>query len=610
MPPELTTEEKALLEEVRESFEAAEQYLKPFRDSCDHLYSLYRGHQELRANMRRASPPDRDTLLRDAKGTWGAELFIPISFSTIETVLPRAISHRPRMQLTPRDETANANIENMKVLIDQQQEQIDYENRLEETGKSGFIYGLGVQKGPWWEKRYSMKRGLKERLAVDTTTQTMRPTWVETAPERTCTFDDWTAEDIDVADFFWDPFGYDMRSVGWVIHRTWRKTKYVKERIARGDWNTAAAKALEDKDIEGMAGGQKYDEAFEGRMRAAGHTDFKSRGNQLHEVWEFHDGERMITVLDRQIPVLAAGNPAWHGEIPFAVFRPTTAGIKQLHGIGLIEPIEHLQREVNTLRSQRRDNAALKLMQVFAFNDGVIEPGDLKFFPGAAIPVNGEPRDMLYPINVGDIPNSGYQEEANLVADIERTTGISDTVTGAEGGGGQTATGVQLVQAAAGVRIQKQSRRMELELITRQARQAVALNQQRIVSPRPVPVKPAPTPGRLDPAWENRMLGPAELNGQFSIKPLGGSISPDSVAQKRQDAQFKLNLLGQNPNVDQRALLVSVADDLGFPNPEAIMAPEQPSLNPEVLSALKRLGVEDEKLQMAVEAVQQAEQQQ
>jgi uncharacterized phage protein gp47/JayE len=56
-------------------------------------------------------------------------------------------------------------------------------------------------------------------------------------------------------------------------------------------------------------------------------------------------------------------------------------------------------------------------------------------------------------------------------------------VTGADAsqGAAATATGVQLVQAAANVRIQRQTRRLEVELVTRECGQAVALNQQMIV---------------------------------------------------------------------------------------------------------------------------------
>ena len=67
-----------------------------------------------------------------------------------------------------------------------------------------------------------------------------------------------------------------------------------------------------------------------------------------------------------------------------------------------------------------------------------------------AIPVNGDPRDFLFPIPVPELPASSYREEDAIVDDIQRTSGISDPVTGGDVGASETATGVQLVQQAAG----------------------------------------------------------------------------------------------------------------------------------------------------------------
>jgi hypothetical protein len=77
-----------------------------------------------------------------------------------------------------------------------------------------------------------------------------------------------------------------------------------------------------------------------------------------HEVWEFHDGEQVITVLDRQWPVQMAKNPLWHGELPFQVYRPNRIPHRMV-GRGEVEPNEDLQDEINTFRTQRLDNNTL-----------------------------------------------------------------------------------------------------------------------------------------------------------------------------------------------------------------------------------------------------------
>jgi hypothetical protein len=299
-------------------------------------------------------------------------------------------------------------------------------------------------------------------------------------------FDDWTVETIDLADFLWDPFGCKLEegahgSCRFVIHRTRRDTRYVLDRIAKGDWNTAAAQGARRGRREvawPRASGATRSQPAQGRQGSRRTPN----ADGIHEILEFHheDG-RIITVLDKQIPVAMGRSPYRHGQMPFAVFRPATAGIPQLAGHRDHRTDGAAAPRALTLRSQRRDNAALVLAKVWGMDDGAIDINDLQFFPGAVIPTHGMPREAIYPLEVGDIPNSSYNEEDRIKQDIDRTAGISETMTGADtmsGGAAATATGVQLVQNAANVRINRQTRRLEVELVTRETGQAVSLNQQ------------------------------------------------------------------------------------------------------------------------------------
>jgi hypothetical protein len=484
---DLPQPEREALEEVRRKQKASEDYLKPDRDRDNELYAQYRGFKHLKSALNRnPSPPDRDEILRAAKDDWGADLVVPKAFSAVETILPRAVAQRPRFLINPDDEAGIANVGHMRVLVARQAERNAYELEVEETAKSGQIYGLGWQKMLSPAPRKVQRPNLVQRLLLNPQSGAMEPGWVEGPPVVTEESEAWLAMNVDPVDVFYDPHGYDsvnaVDALDYVIHRTWRPTSYVKRLLEQGVWNTEAAKELEPDRLPGSAG-RFYDEAHQDRAEIAGFTARGTTEKDVHEIWEFwsNDG-RLITILDREIPVQISRSPYRHGMLPFAVYRPTTAGRSQLKGIGTIEPMSDLLTELSTLRSQRRDNAALKLAQVFAFSEGAIDLADLQFFPGAAIPVHGEPSDFLYPINVGDIPNSGYQEEDKLKEDLQDVTGLSDTVTGAQLQNSDTATGVQLVQAAANVRIQKQSRRLEVETVARMGRQAVLLNQQRITT--------------------------------------------------------------------------------------------------------------------------------
>jgi hypothetical protein len=573
----LTDDQDALVKRVCDCHSAAEKVHKTYRGKWDHFHGLYRNYTAFKRAYAQATPRDRDEILYTAQQTMGAQLFIPMCFSTVETVLPRAISTRPRMVLTPRNQLGAQNEPNMRVVLDAQQSQIFYELILQDVGKDGFIYGLGVQKTYWKTTTKTIVRQ-QRRIYGD---------GYYLGEHRETDFDDPVAESVDPWDFFWDPMGHDIESCDYVIHRTWRNTQYVIDMLSSGRWQ------LDGWTEEDVRGGKatRYSEVRAGRNRVEGITDQKP---ELHEVWEFHTGTEIITVLDRQWPVQHATNPFGHGEIPFQVFRPTKV-THQMVGIGEIEPIEDLQEEINTLRSQRRDNATLKLMQSYAYAEGMVDPNDVKFGAGMLIPVLGDPREFLFPLNVGDIPNSSYREEEALVGDIDRTSGVSDAISGGDPGGGvsSTATGAQLVQAAANKRIENKARRLEVEIIAAGCRQWVVMNQVRIRDPRPYGIEQPPSPDQPERMWSIIHVGPEELAGLWFVAPEGGTTAPPNIPQMRQDGMMKLQALGQRPDVNQPMLMRSVAKDFGFENPDSILVPQQqqPEVPPEVLDMLVQRGV-------------------
>ncbi len=551
---DLTPEDAALVEMVRARWQHAEDEHKQFRDHASEFYALYSGFQDFRE--RAGIERDRDVVVDAAKREWGAELFIPYCFSTVETILPRMVSSRPRMLVLPRDEESLGNVDNMRLIIDAQQEQARYEATLQDVAKDGLIYGIGVQK-VGWRKEYRQVKGIQP--------STYDPDrFVEKPAGQECIVDDAWAWRVDPFDFFWDPYADSIDGCEFVIHRAWRSARYVQRMVERqqwrGDW------PLEE--LLSGSGTSKRDEVWDARMRADGYNTNRARGDHLHEVWEFHDGDQVVTILDGQYPVQSGESPGPAGVLPFQVYRPTKVPGRMV-GRGEIEPIKHLQYEINTLRSQRRDAATLAIMKTFAFDESVVDADDLVFGPGLAIPVNGNPRDFLFPIPVGDLPGSSFSEEQAIQGDLDRTSGISDAVTGATGSGGaaETATGVQLVQAAAGKRIENKLRRLEMETIIPGCDYWIGLNQLHILEKRDVPV---PQEGHV-PAHQFVQLGPNELRGRMAASLEGGATAPENTPQMRQDAQMFMGLL-QVPEINKQRVLEKVLELSGVKHPESWVA--------------------------------------
>lgn len=585
---EMTPEDQDRLQKELAWFKRAEKEHQEYERAWDHQDVLYHGHKRfLREHASAATPRDRDGAMHEARKEFGAELHIPYTFSTIETIMPRTLSNRPKMLWLPRDRVAEQNVENVSIVCDAQQQKANYELSLQTTGRSGLKHGLGVRKTYWRLEEFDsfvMKEGADGR-------------WVA-SPVKKKAWDDPDSDDVDIRDFYWDPYGDSMKTVRKVLHRSWRDTQYVLGKLKKPDEGDPAWDRYEltPEDVENGSGAAAYKKAWAGRRRAMGQAEAGDGDKDIHEVWEIHDRveQTITTVLDRTWIVSVIDNPYWHRELPFHIYRPIEIEHRFV-GVAVVDPIEDLQKELNWLRTDRRWNAMLKLHQAYAYNDGTVDPSQIKIGPGRLIPVNGDPAGLLQPLTVGDIPNSGYQEEAALRNDIMLGTGVDDTVSGADTGGAgaaATATGVQLVQAAAGLRIQAYTRRMELETIKPEASQWLALNQQRWTNNRDIRVPAMPTMQEPDRRWAWRTVGPAQMAGEFDADPEGGATAPDNVPQKRQDALMLLQALtpfaGQ---VNVPNLLKVILEKFDIPAPETLLAMPQ-QVPPETLDMLKQLLVE------------------
>lgn len=566
---------------------------RDFRERSQRFYKQYRGFRDLRDNWVRASPNDRDGMLYDAKKQWGAHLHIPLSFRTIETIVPKVIAQMPELLVLPRDEAYEESVESVKMLIDAQQQQIDIDLAFQEVMRLGRIYGLGVGKS-YWKREVRNTRVVEPRaFGLGFKKGELRPRVI---------FDDPMFEAVDIFDFMWDPYGSSMESCDWVIHRIWASTDAVLKRLQEpGMWETESAKLLTEDKVKQLGGEKsRYDEVWQQRMQVSGlgsYTNY-SEAEPPHELLEFHDGERVLTVLDRQVLVQNQENPCC-GQMPFQIYRPTPLS-KQMVGIGDLEPLEHLQRELDTLRSQRRDAATLALCAGYAYDSSAVSEEDLTFGPGSAIEVrNASPRDALMPLTTKEVPGSGYQEESVIRSDIESVSGIADALDNSPGGTSSTATEAQLVQAALGARIELGSRRFEVEVVRRCARAFLAMDQRMILANRTVrqPEDGLTIQEAADVSkWKWYEIGPGELRGDYEIVEEGGTMAARNIPQERNDAAQLMNLFGGDFYVDPTKMRLLAMRKAGIKHPKAYLRAAEPSVPMVALTFLRESGRVDPNL--------------
>jgi hypothetical protein len=643
---DLTPELQALLDEVV-SFEGAERSGHEYRmKRFSHWYKLYRSYRSLKGQYAKAETSrDVGDIMDAARVGFGTELFVPIVYGIIETTLPRMLADNPRLNATPGDPQSEDNVDGMKLLINRQQERTNFPIASQTVAKSGLMYGLGVGKSPWVRE---MKRSpvLEQRQVPVLDPQTQQPVtepvqavqpgpdgqpvpvfengqpviiqqpvmtlqWVPSAPVEQVKYEGPKFEPVDVFDFIRESTAYDMATCGRLIHRVWRSEAYCRKMFESGAWTLPEGWELEDALSNGSR--SKRDEVWSDRMAAQGYKDAGRSERDIHEVWEYHNDEQKVTlVLDRMVPVAHGDEPYWHGDKPFQIYRPTEVP-HEFDGIGEAEAVEDLQLEMNQMRTQRRDNAALVLQRPFAYFDGFLDTDQVKFGAGQMWPVDGPPADLIFPIPLQDIPFSSYREEDGLKADIDRASGLSDSVMGGDDGGApETATGVQMVHSAAGIRIRSKALRFESETVKEVCRQWVALNQQYIVTEVQIPGPPKPGEGDREFSWYK--LGPAELAGTFAIEPEGGSMSPQNEVMRGQEAVQQYQLLRPDPLVDPRKLLLDTLEKLGKRNPDAWLMPEMPMIDPRAMDLLaatlaERFGIDPAEFEaLVLEATDEVEQ--
>lgn len=592
LPPEL----REVLTKVRECKESAEKVHKVYRERWDELYGLWRNYRRLvNAHADAQTDKDRGGVILGAQREWGGPLFIPYAFAIVETTVPRILSNDPRMRMKARREGAKQSAQAVEELINNTQLEIGYDLKLQAVARAGILYGIGVQKTFW----HKIARKVRQ-----TVPSSDGKSYAAVLTEQV-DYEGPDVEAVDNRDFFWDPVAIDIPSCRWVIHRTWRDFDYIKGKVERGEWFPLDLDA-----VKRMSPDTSWATLHEARYQSAGLGDVDLKSDDLHEIWEYHSGDYVTTVLDNALVVQHDVTPFYHRQLPFQIYRPVHAD-HEFVGVGVIEPVKHMQYELNTLRGQRRDNATVALQRPFIFRSGRADPATFKMGPSVGIEILGDPTKDIVPLEFGDLPGSAYQEEQAIKEDIERATGISDSLAGGSGDGtvgSDTATGIQLTQQAAGERLKNMNKNLLREVVRPAGSQFRAMFRQHVIDPDNPRVVRTEDPN--EPAgYRFTTVGPAELGDDMDGPiPDAGSTEPDDPIGREQKATGVYQELSGNPEIDQRKLVLYRLSEAGVPDPENFLSDDTGNTVDIDIArvALLQLGVPDELITEALEAAQMA----
>ena len=528
---------ETLAKDIVNKFNHSLTWRNPFKEKWDRFYNMYRSH------------------LNDTAYPWQSNIWVPYSFSTVETLAPRMLANRPQIDVMPREAADEQYADIQSKLIDFEWEAMNADDIMEGAVKSQLMYGTAIVKVYW----KTDKAQVVKKEQVDETFPELGT--VEEEVEETI-FDGPEIELVDLYDFFWDPRAIDMESARWVAHRTYQTFDHLEQLQKEGVYKNVAL--LKDATL---VSGDDEKASRRGTLGIAMPDELasKNEGKNVIELIEYWEDEKVITVANRGIVIRDEANPYRHGKKPFVRIVDQSVPHEFL-GIGELEPIETLQYELNDRRNQRMDNITLVLNRMWKVKNGAnVDEDELVSDAGGVVHTD----DMagIEALQMPDVTSSSYNEETLIKGDIQQTTGVSDFTrgVGSESLGNDTATGISLIQEAGNARFKLKIRNLEAG-IEEIGRMMVSLNEQFLTEEKSIRVLG-------DEGIEWTTIKPDDMRGNFDVMVQSGSTLPSNEAVERKQTMEMFQIFAGDPEVDQRELKRMVLDTFGIKNIDKLLTP-------------------------------------
>jgi hypothetical protein len=588
--PKTQEEHEKIVAYWSQAFIASDAARQPNEERWSRFYQLYRSWVK--------RPP----------GDWRSKMFLPMAFTTIQTVLPRLVAALPKflvLPITPEDVEPARTIEEA---LEWASQRSGLYIQLVYAYHDALTYGTGILKT---FQRVDTRSATRQVPDIRTTTQQSMPAIdpetgyplegpdgqpltttqdVETQPyvagmtwERYTyvAYDGPACESIDPFDVYPAPEADSVEGARYVIHRVYREMSEVLDRISEGvyqwpPWFTS----LDWEDVWRIP-----DTKLAQRLNSidlGGGDDPTRRACEILECWD-SDG-KVCTVLNRQFVLRRHSNPFNHGEKPFVLIRDHVTP-HEFWGIGELEPIEGLQDGLNAIGNSRIDQLRLTINTMFGIDPEHIEDlADLRPRPGGVIRFKntaGQPLEQFFHrLNFGETNPQSFQEAAAIIDMIERTTATSAYQTGIDSPHlNDTATGVSIISEAGNTRFALKTRLNELSGLNTLARHYGSNLQQFVTEPRVMRVF-----GQAgEVAW--RTLTPDSIQGALDYD-IETASTTQTESTRRRDALSLFQVLFQFlPQSGKLELMQAVLRAFGIKDIDAWLQPD-PMMAPPGMAGL------------------------
>ena len=578
---------------VQNRFIQAESARKPHEERWLRYYKAYRSYVAPRR-----------------PGEWRSNVWMPISFYVIETILPRLAAQLPSAVVNPVGPEDVHPAETMEELLHWAEDKSELWMEQVKSVKDSLIYGTGVMKITYGEKTgYNIREEpqMEESTFEQPTgevdmdgnpiTQTVAapPTPVmdengqpvtETVRTPYFTYQGPIAEAVDIDDFFPDPIASDIADARYVIHRVYRDRAHLEKMYKQGEYKRPPDDLWETYLTE-FASLRRQSEI------GLSNEGIPQRERDLFPLLELWTDNFVITILGERgqgILLRAIRNPFAHGEKPFVKIVDHVVP-HEFWGTGELEPLEGIQSALNSLWNARIDNVKLALNKMFAVvMDYMMDPNDLVIRPGGVIRMReGLPLNQVFSeVQMGDVTSSSYEEVQELERESEKAVGVSPYQTGQESPAyNRTATGVALISEQGNTRFSFKVTMAEHTGYKRLMRQYASILQQFVPADLVIRIEggtPDMVPG-IDPATGQPAMMPDPLHGWQQITPdsisgrfdfdIEAESSSQTISVRREQTLSLAAQMMQDPYMRPRPIREDLLKEFGRKNPEEYLYSDQ-----------------------------------
>lgn len=554
----LNMDRNLVLAQVVQDFNDSNNYQKNAFDLFQECYKMYRAYT------------DKENLRED-----GSNLFIPYIFNIVENAFPKIVKslfsvrpYIPFMPVNANDKDSSRKAENMTKLVEW-----ELDNKMKgrlvynDILRSACMYGTAISKQTWkLEERPIVKRAEVSGYQTDPETGlTVSVTSMQPIETTEITYDAPYMQNIELQDFFFDPYGTDIDNCEYVIHRYWLPMHKIIKMSESGQLDVDVKTIKEKLSPTGKNAkqGREYD-----KSTAINMGQKPNRSNEV-EVLEYWTDDLKCIVLNQSLVALVTPNPYWHRRKPFSKWECVPVS-GEFYGIGIIEMCRQLQVELNTTRNQRIDNVSFALNRMYTIlRTANIDTTQLRSRPNGFIEVDDH--DDIKEMQTTEVKSSSYTEETIIKNDMDVTSGVYNYTRGEPADRRETATTASILAQAGNDRFESQVLQIGWGGFSDSALQLAWLNRQYITVDTEIAVVGD------DGKQSTVMVNQDDIDVDLQIIPAPSSLFSAANKQIQQNALVQLsNIMVNNPNVNQQEFLRRIFEAFDFTDPDALIANQMP----------------------------------